>query len=123
MHVPDATYVRLGVSPLIHVNRVFLRLDAGFDIGIDDNNLADELVRLNVGGGVDLGVVAVSLELANTASLDEFDDGDEFVHTLAFTLRFMGEQLQPFISAGVPLDDGVRRGVDFFIAGGIQVAP
>jgi len=123
LHVPDATYIRLGVSPLIHLRRVFLRVDAGFDIGIDDNNVADELVRLNVGGGVDLGVVAVSLELVNTLSLDEFDAGDDLVHTLAFTVRFMGEQLQPFLSVGVPLDDGLRSGADFFVAGGIQVAP
>jgi len=119
---PDAWYVRLGVSPLIHVDNVFLRFDLGFDIGTDEDDFADELFRFNAGGGIDLGVVALGLELVNVASLDEFDDGDDFVHTLAFTVRFMGEQLQPFLSVGAPLDD-VGEIVDFFVAGGLQVAP
>lgn len=119
---PDAWYVRLGISPLIHVDNVFLRFDVGFDIGTDEDDFADELFRLNAGGGIDLGAVALSLELANVANLDSFDDDDDFVHTLAFTVRFMGEQLQPFLSFGVPLDD-VGDAVDFFVAGGLQVAP
>src|SRR5688572_2367480 len=110
--VPDAFYVRLGVSPLIHVDNIFFRVDFGFDIGSDDNDIADELLRINVGGGIDLGAVALSLELVNLYTLDELDDGDDFVHTLAFTLRFMGEQLQPFLSVGTPIDD-VRDTVPF----------
>lgn len=121
--VPDATYVRLGISPLIHASNVFLRFDIGFDIGIDDAGGADELFRFNAGAGFDLDVVALSLELANTASLDDFDDGDEFIHTLALTVRFMGEQLQPFLSAGMPLDDNLRDAVNLFVAGGIQIVP
>jgi len=120
--VPDAWYVRLGFSPLIHVDNIFFRFDLGFDIGIDDDNAADELVRLNLGGGIDLGVVALSLELVNLYSLDDFDDDDDWVHTLAFTVRFMGEQLQPFIALGAPIDDS-RDAIPFFFAAGIQVAP
>lgn len=118
---PDSWYVRLGVSPLFHVNKVFLRFDLGFDIGTDDNDAADEFLRLNMGAGVDLGVVALSLELVNLYSLDDFDDDDDWVHTLAFTVRFMGEQLQPFLSLGAPIDDS-RDAIPFFFAGGIQVA-
>ncbi len=120
---PNSIYGRLGISPLIHVDRVFLRLDLGLDIGDDDNDAADELVRINVGGGIDLGVVALSLELANIASLDDFDEDERFLHSLALTFRFMGEQLQPFLTIGAPLDDSTRNAVTFFVAGGIQFAP
>jgi hypothetical protein len=113
----DAWYVRLGFSPLLHANKLFLRADLGFDLGIDDDD-ADELIRLNGGAGVDLGVVAVSVELVNIANLD----ADDWSHSVAFTLRFMGESLQPFIAAGTPLDDRLRDAVDLFISGGLQVA-
>lgn len=118
--VPDAWYVRVGFSPLIHVHKLFLRIDLGLDLGSDDADAADELLRLNVGGGVDLGTVALGLELVNTYSFD--DDDDDFVHTLAFTLRFMLAQYQPFIAVGMPLDDA-RDAIPFFFAAGFQVAP
>ena len=113
----NAWYVRLGFSPLVHANKLFLRADLGFDLGIDDDD-ADELIRLNAGGGVDLDVVAISLELVNIANLD----ADDWSHSVAVTLRFMGKSLQPFIAAGTPLDDGLRDAVDVFVSGGLQVA-
>ncbi len=117
----DAWYVRLGISPLLYVDRLFFRADLGFDIGMDDN--ANELLRLNVGVGYDFGPVAAGLELANLGTLDDFGDDEDFIHTLAFTLRFMGEQFQPFLSVGAPLDDSRRDAVEVFIAGGIQIVP
>lgn len=114
---PDAWYARLAISPLYHANKLFLRADLGVDVGVDGDG-ADELVRVNVGGGVDLDVVALSLELVNLANLED----DAWGHSLAFTVRFMGESLQPFISVGTPLDDGFRSYVDVFVAGGLQVA-
>lgn len=119
--VPDAWYVRFGFSPLIHVNRLFLQFDLGFDLGTNDDD-ADELLRVNAGGGIDLGVVALSLELVNLYSFDDFDDDDDWVHTLAFTLRFMGEKWQPFLSLGAPIDDS-RDAIKFFFAGGLTFAP
>lgn len=115
----NAWYVRLAVSPLYHAGKLFLRADLGFDLGVEENDGdGDELVRLNAGGGVDLGTVAVSLELVNIANLD----GDDWSHSLALTVRFMGESLQPFLSFGMPLDDGLRDAVDLFVSGGLQVA-
>lgn len=122
----DAWYLRLGVSPLVYVDRVFFRADLGLDIGFDDDDGTgdeNELLRLNVGVGVDLGAAAVGLELVNLATLDDFGDGEEFLHTLAITLRFMGKQLQPFLSVGAPIDDSRRDQVKLFIAGGIQIVP
>jgi hypothetical protein len=118
--IPDAWYGRLSFSPLIHVNRLFVRADLGLDIGSDDLSLADELLRLNVGAGYDFGVVALGLELVNLYSLDEFDLGDNIEHTVAATFRFMGEALQPFLSVGTPVDEGLRDGVHVFFAAGIQ---
>jgi hypothetical protein len=113
-------HVRLSISPLIHVDRLFVRADIGFDIdaGSDDYHY----LRLNLGAGVDLGPLALSLELANTGTFGDLDREEDFFHTVAFTLRFMGKQLQPFLSVGSPIDDYRRDDVAFFLAGGLQVA-
>ncbi len=127
--IPDAVYVRLAFSPLIHVDNFYLRADIGFDLAARDGDVAeaDSMVRLNIGGGFDLGPIALGLELANLATFDDFDDGDpdddeNFLHVAAFTLRFMGEALQPFVAVGAPVDDFVRDNVNLFIAAGIQAA-
>ena len=113
-------HVRLSVSPLVHVSNVFLRADVGFDLDIGDEDY--HYLRLNLGGGVDLGVVALSLELVNSATFGDFAGNDEdFFHALAFTVRFMGEQFQPFISVGTPIDDYRRDVIKLFIAGGLAV--
>jgi hypothetical protein len=108
------------VSPLIHIDRLFLRADIGFDIDIGDED--DHYLRLNVGGGVDLGTVALSLELVNIASFGDFDRNEDFFHAFALTLRFMGERFQPFLSFGLPIDEYRREAVQFFVTGGLQVA-
>jgi hypothetical protein len=118
--IPDAWYVRAAFSPLFHVDRLFLQFDLGLDIGTGDNNNDSEFLRLNLGGGIDLGVVALSLELANLYAFN--NDNDNWVHTLAFTLRFMGEKWQPFLSLGAPIDDS-RDSIKFFLTGGITFAP
>jgi hypothetical protein len=124
--VPDAAYLRVAFSPLFHSRNFFLRFDVGFDFAIDTNDDLFEpghFFRLNVGGGVDLGAVAVGLELVNLAQFDDADDNDQFLHNLAFTLRFMGEGLQPFLAVGSPIDDGAREQIDLFLAFGIQFLP
>lgn len=122
----DAWYLRLGFSPLIYVDKLFFRADLGLDIGFDDSDGTgdeNELIRINVGGGIDLGPVALGVELVNLATLDDFGDGEEFIHTLAVTLRFMGKDLQPFLSVGAPIDDSRRERVNLFLAAGIQIVP
>jgi len=122
---PDAWYARLAFSPLYHASSLFLRLDLGVDIPFaEDNYRADPIGRLNLGAGFDFGVAALMLELDNIIDIDDDDedpDGDDDVFSeVAVTARFMGETLQPYLSVGTPIDDGVRDVVDFFIAGGIQ---
>lgn len=121
--VPNAAYVRLALSPLFHTSNLFLRFDLGFDLGIDTNDDMidpDHFLRLNVGGGVDLGAVALGLELVNLGSFDDDDDNEFFAHDLAVTIRFMGEALQPVLAIGTPLDDDSRDRVNLFLAFGIQ---
>lgn len=113
-------HVRLAISPIIHVDRLFMRADIGFDLDVGDEDY--HYLRLNVGAGVDVGVVALSLELVNTATFGDFVRDEDFFHAVAFTVRFMGERLQPFLSLGTPIDEYRRDSVRFFLAGGIQVA-
>jgi hypothetical protein len=113
-------HLRLSVSPLIHIDKLFLRADIGFDLDVGDEE--DHFLRLNIGGGIDLGAVALSLELVNSASFGDRGGEEDFFHALAFTVRFMGEQLQPFISIGAPIDDYRRDVIKLFIVGGLQVA-
>jgi len=119
---PNALYLRFGFSPLFHANKLFLQLDLGLDLGLGTND-ADppHYLRFNVGGGVDLGKVALGLELVNLGRLDNVDNNDTWVHALSFTLRFMGNALQPVIAIGAPLDDSLRDVVDLYIAAGIQI--
>ncbi len=110
-------YARLGFSPLLYVDKLFLRFDLGFDIALEDTA---HVLRFNLGGGVDLGVVALSLELCNSVSF--IDDSNELDDVLAFTVRFMGERFQPYLAIGAPIDE-LGDAVSFFIAGGLQFVP
>lgn len=132
--LPSTTYVRLGFSPLYHDHGLFLRADLGVDLEVrqDDDTIGvglgddpENLFRVNVGGGVDLGTVAVMAELVNLASSSSFDDGDDedFIHTFAVSARFMGESLQPYLTFGLPVDEFSRDVVDFFLGAGLQIAP
>ena len=122
---PDAWYLRLSFSPLIHMSSIYLRGDIGVDIPIaEDEYRADPIGRLNVGAGFDLGTIALGVELANIFDIDDDDDdGDDdedVFSTAAFTARFMGTTLQPYVALGIPVQEYVRDTVEFFIAVGIQ---
>jgi len=123
---PDALYVRLAASPLIHGDKLFLRLDVGLDLGLDTSDDARETpsyFRFNAGGGIDLGKVAIGLELINLVRFDDVDDNEQALHTVALTLRFMGEAFQPMLAVGTPLDDSARDLANLFVTFGIQFLP
>lgn len=111
-------YARVGFSPLIYADKLFLRFDLGFDVAFDDPD--PHVLRFNLGGGVDLGAVALSLELANSVSF--FADGEDFLDVLAVTVRFMGQRFQPYLAVGAPLDSS-RDAIQAFVAGGLQIVP
>lgn len=112
-------YARLGFSPLIYADKLFFRFDLGFDIAFEEAD--PHVFRFNLGGGVDLGPVALSLELANSVAFA--NDTENFLDVLALTFRFMGEKFQPYLAVGAPLDDDTRNGIELFIAGGLQFVP
>jgi hypothetical protein len=125
---PNDWYLRLAFSPLIHMRSLFFRADLGVDLPFaeddDDVYRVDPIGRLNLGGGVDLGMAALMVELATIADIDDDDDDpdndNDLFSTVAFTARFMGTQLQPYLTVGTPIDEFGRDRVDFFIGFGIQ---
>ena len=128
--IPNVTYMRLGFSPLFHANRLFLRADVGFDLAVaeEEDNLGlapDTLFRLNVGGGIDFGSIALMAELVNLATTDDLnidlgDEEEDFIHTFAVSARFMGTTMQPYVTFGMPVDTYGLDTVDFFIGAGLQ---
>lgn len=125
---PNDFYARLAVSPLFHAHSVFLRIDLGVDVPFaeddDDAYRGDPIGRLNLGGGLDLGQLALMAELATVVEFDDDEvdpDNDRDVFTTAaFTARFMGGQLQPYLTLGIPVQEYIRDTVKLFVAFGIQ---
>jgi hypothetical protein len=129
--IPNVTYLRFGFSPLFHSHRLFLRADVGVDLGVaeDDDVTGLEpgsLFRVNVGGGIDLGGIALMAELVNLATTEDFnefsDEEEDFIHTFAVSARFMGPMLQPYVTFGMPVDTYGLDTVDFFLGAGLQAA-
>ncbi|HKE13990.1 MAG TPA: hypothetical protein VKB80_03920 [Kofleriaceae bacterium] len=119
---PHALWVRLGVSPIIQRGYLILRADAGVDAALSSDDDFDDpsaIVRLNVGGGVDTGRVAVLGELVTLANAED-EAGEDLVHTLALSARFRAGGIEPGLAIGVPLDDSVRDFIDLFVIAGLQ---
>jgi hypothetical protein len=112
-------YVRFGFSPLFYKDHLVFRADLGFDLGIE--NTVPNLLRFNLGLGYDFGAVAFSLESVNTFAFYEGDD--DFLNSLALTVRFMGKRMQPYLAIGAPIDDTSRADIAMFVAGGFQFVP
>ena len=128
--IPNVTYMRLGFSPLYHWNRLFLRADVGVDLAVAEGDEAtglepDTIFRINVGGGIDFGSVALMAELVNLATTEDFDDfsedDEDFIHTFAATARFMGPMVQPYVTFGMPVDTYGLDTIDFFLGAGLQL--
>lgn len=119
MRRPNSTWLRLGVSPTGHVGKLFWRADLGIDLALDDDNAVDlsPVLRLNVGGGVDLGSAHLIAELVTNV----VDDGseDESTSTLALGARFVTGNLRPGIALLLPLgfpEGGFGFAPDFGLA-------
>ncbi|MEJ7602880.1 MAG: hypothetical protein WKG01_33640 [Kofleriaceae bacterium] len=119
---PDTTSVRVSASPMIRSGIGFFRADVGVDVPIDapdDNDVTDPMVRLNVGGGVETGGIAVMGELATIALTGDADE--RFLHTVAVTGRYMNAQVRPSLSLVVPLDEVIREFMTLSIQVGVEV--
>ncbi len=113
--VPESTWLRLGFSPMGRQGKLFWRADVGIDIALDDD-ATDSLspaYYFNVGGGIDLGQVALQLEI-DTLVTDS--DGDDTNSVLALGARFQSGKFRPGVSMFFPLgwdDNTANTGWDF----------
>lgn len=126
MAVPETFWLRLSASPILRAGQFVFRIDGGIDFAVSsDGEEPDPLGRLNIGGGIDTGSVAILGELVTLTSLGDDDDdltgGDEdFLHTAAISGRFRLGALEPGVALGFPLDEDVREGIEFFLIASLQ---
>jgi len=104
---PDATWIRLGVSPTFHSGDVFLRTDAGIDVPVLDaeNFKLDAIGHVNIGAGVRHDRLVATAELQSAFAIGSEDDVESLVHTGALSVRYHGATLAPFVALSSPLDD------------------
>jgi hypothetical protein len=125
---PETFWLRLSASPIFRSGQFVVRLDGGVDFAVSTDNYdePDPVLRLNVGGGVDTGTVAILGELVTIGNLGDNDSAidtgpdEDFLHTLALSARFRAGSIEPGVALGFPLDDSVREFMDFFVVAGLQ---
>ena len=122
---PETLWLRLSASPILRSGQLVFRIDGGLDVALstDNGDEPDPVLRLNVGGGVDTGTVAVLGELVTVADLGDdsaADEDDDFLHTLAVSARFRAGSNEPGVAIGFPLDESVRDFMDFFLIASLQ---
>ena len=120
-YIGSTTWLRLSAHPIIRRGNAFFKADGGIDIPIDDDDLdLSANVRVNIGGGIETGGVAIMGELVNTYFTDG-DLDDQLVNTVAITGRFMqGGAFQPAVSFVLPLDDEYNDAVDWVLILGLE---
>jgi len=100
---PNSTWLRLGFSPMGREGKLFWRADVGLDFALDDDNGGGDIspiLRLNIGGGIDLGSVSLLGELV-TNIVDS--DGDDTASTFTLGARFASGNLRPGIGLLFPI--------------------
>ena len=122
---PDSTWLRLAVSPMGRAGIFYWRADVGLDVMVDDDDdtAADisPVVRVNVGGGVDLGTADLGVEFVTNVTSPEDDNADETASTLALGARFGAGRTQPGIALILPVgfDDNLDD-LDLVIAASLM---
>jgi hypothetical protein len=80
--VPDSTGVRLSISPIAHSGAFFFRGDFGGDYRLGGDGEDGVLIlRANLGVGVRIARVKLTLEMTNVGNVEALDDGG-FAQTL-----------------------------------------
>ena len=120
--IPDTTWFRLSMSPMIRLGNGFLRMDAGVDFPVDSDELGglNALARLNVGAGVVAGGVALSGELVTVRVIA--DGGDETAHSAAVSIRSSNKRgTAPYLAVVFPFAIDGEDVVDMVLTAGISV--
>jgi hypothetical protein len=106
---PNSTWLRAGFSPMGRASIIFWRADLGVDLMIDDQDDVSDIspvVRVDVGGGVDLGQAEITAELTNTIVSTDNDNADDTQSTLALGARFKAGNTQPGLAIILPIGFG-----------------
>jgi hypothetical protein len=121
--IPDSTWLRLGMSPMGRTGILFWRADVGIDLALDDDSTAEisPVLRLNVGGGVDLGSAVLIAELVNVIT-DPEDNRDDSAATFSLGARFQSGNLRPGVALVLPVDfDDDFVDFDFALVGSLAI--
>jgi hypothetical protein len=123
--IPKGVSLRIGVSPIVRSGNVFARLDLGFDSNISATTNVESVLRINAGGGVDLGNVAVMAELVNLHSnrnTNGGSTGDQWINEAAVSARFRSGNVQPYLALVLPLDHDSHLIIDAVLTVGFEAS-
>lgn len=128
---PNALGLRMSASPVLDMGVVFLRADIGVDLVFDTadekRNDFQSFFRANIGLGVNVGVVTVAVESANTITMadSEFTFGQEAggrsLHTITAGTWLNFGMVHPYVAFSVPVDDYSRDTHGFVFTLGTEV--
>lgn len=116
---PNSTWLRLGVSPMGRAGQLFWRADVGLDLALDDDNATEisPVIRVNVGGGLDLGTAHLLAELVTNIVDDNNNPAvDESTSMLSLGVRFTSGDVQPGLALLLPLGFDQSFDLDFALA-------
>jgi|GEM_PF-2169394 len=118
------TTVRASASLIGKEGQFFYRADAGLDVPIDkpDNAEFDPLVRLNLGVGVNAGVMALAGEFVTVGTTGDVMDGqDRFIHSAALSATLTSnKKIQPSVSVILPVNGDTTEMFDASVMLGVQ---
>jgi len=126
--LPRGITARLGVSPVYRSGNVFARVDVGLDLNLyekidgADSDTADALIRIDAAVGVDLGSLALGLELANAylnnSNLDGI--GNKMINVAAVSARARLAAVHPYGGLIIPLDDDSTQIINAAVTVGVE---
>ena len=127
--IQGGTTLRLGVSPLLHSGRLFVRVDAGVDVNVSNRTAAPDvgaisedikpIVHAGVGLGIDARYVVISGELAG--AFVSIENGSGTSMTAALAAQFHFRRVQPFAAVVLPMNGGANV-FSFALTAGIDAS-
>ena len=116
--VPRGISAMLGASVSVRRDKLFARLDLGGDWNLSSSNPSGPgaAIHYDAGAGLDLGSVAVMLELEN-ALLTKDQSG---LHAIALSVRAELPPASPYTAIIVPLGSGISNFVELAVIAGIE---